>query len=557
MASQNVGSIHYDLDLNTSAFDKAMSGLHGNLDKIGSKMTSVGKTMTVGLTLPIVAGAGMAIKAASDLNETINKVDVAFKSQAESVKQWASTSIKSMGLAKASALEAASLFGDMSTAMGLSEKEAAKMSTSLVQLGADLASFKNISFAEAQTALAGVFTGETESLKRLGIIMTETNLLEFAKAQGIKKTVQEMTQAEKVNLRYAYVMSVTKNAQGDFNRTSDGTANQMRMTSERVKEMSAEIGAKLLPIAGKMLKWANDMLDKFNALTPGQQKFLGIVLLIAAALGPLLMVIGTLVSLLASLATVATALGVSMGGLILIIGGVGLAIVALIAVGYLIMTHWQTIKDFFVQVWWAIQAAVDAFVNWLKNNWPLVLGILTGPFGLMVAMIVKHWDAVLAFIKSIPGKIGSFFSGIGDTLYNFGRDLINGFLRGAGSLLSTIGQFFLNKLPGWIQTPFKKALGIASPSKVFAGFGKNIVQGLASGISDAESLALNAVNNMSSMVMKPTVSPLMTQPVSRSSMPGSTTINIGTIQNQSDADYIFRRMNRDQQRVNLGVSPAY
>ncbi len=557
MASTNVGSIHYDLDLNTTPFDKAMSGLSDKLGQIGHKMQSVGKTMTVGMTLPIIAGAGFAIKAASDLNETINKVDVAFKDQAEGVKKWAQTSITSMGLAKASALEAASLFGDMSTAMGLSEKQAATMSTSLVQLGADLASFKNISFAEAQTALAGVFTGETESLKRLGIIMTETNLLEFAKAQGIKKTVQEMTQAEKVNLRYAYVMSVTKNAQGDFNRTSDGTANQMRMTSERVKEMSAEIGAKLLPVAGKLLKWANDMLDKFNALTPGQQKFLGIVLLIVAALGPLAFIIGSLTTIISGLTAVIGVLSAVSAPLILTIGGIVLAIGALIAIGYLIITNWSTIKDFFVAIWWGIQAAVDAFINWLKSNWPLVLGILTGPFGMMIGIIVKNWETVLAFIKSVPGKIGGFFSGIGSLLYNAGRDLITGFLQGAGSLLATVGSFFINKLPGWIQTPFKKALGIASPSKVFSSFGKNIVQGLAEGIAGAESLAVNAVDNMANMVMRPTVSPQMVQPMGASSMPGSTTVNIGTIQNQSDADYILRRINRDQQRVNLGVSPAY
>lgn len=557
MASQNVGSIHYDLDLNTSAFDKAMSGLHGNLDKIGSKMTSVGKTMTVGLTLPIVAGAGMAIKAASDLNETLNKVDVTFGKSSASVKDWAKTSLQNFGLAKQSALDMAGLFGDMGTSMGQSQDKAATMSTTLTGLAGDMASFKNISIDRAQTALAGIYTGETEALKGLGLMVDQTSLQDFARRQGITKSIESMTQQEKVELRYGSIMEQTQKLQGDYIKTKDGIANKTRTTTERMKELSAQIGEKLLPVAGELLEWANKILDKFNNLTPEQQKMIGIFLAIAAAVGPLIFIIGSIVSIFAGLATIATAVGIGMAPLILIIGGIVLAIGALIFIGYQIVTHWGTIKEFFVQLWWKIQGAVDAFINWLKNNWPLILAILTGPFGLMVGLIVKNWETILNFIKSIPGKIASFFSGIGDTLYNFGRDLINGFLRGAGSLLSTIGQFFLNKLPGWIQTPFKKALGIASPSKVFAGFGKNIVQGLASGISDAESLALNAVNNMSSMVMKPTVSPLMTQPVSRSSMPGSTTINIGTIQNQSDADYIFRRMNRDQQRVNLGVSPAY
>ena len=126
----------------------------------------------------------------------------------------------------------ASLFGDMGTSMGLPTDAAAKMSMSLTGLAGDLASFKNLSLDEVQTALAGVFTGETESLKRLGIVMTETNLDAYALANGFGKTTNEMTQAEKVQLRYAYIMEMTKNAQGDYARTADGTANSIRTFQE-------------------------------------------------------------------------------------------------------------------------------------------------------------------------------------------------------------------------------------------------------------------------------------------------------------------------------------
>jgi len=103
-----------------------------------------------------------------------------------------------------------------------------------------------------------------------------------------------MTQAEKVQLRYAYVMSVTKNAQGDFVRTSDGAANQMRMTSERVKQLSADIGQKLLPIAMQLLGWANMILTKFQQLSPQQQDMILKMLMIAAVIGPLIWILGTL-----------------------------------------------------------------------------------------------------------------------------------------------------------------------------------------------------------------------------------------------------------------------
>jgi hypothetical protein len=202
------------------------------LTKFGENMANVGAKMTTFVTLPLLAAAGASFKLASDMEETTNKINVAFGDSAAQVFAWSETSIEQMGLAGQSALDAAALFGDMATSMGFSQESAAGMSMNLTQLGADLASFKNIPIEQAMTALNGVFTGETESMKMLGVVMTETNLEAFALAQGIEKSVSEMTQAEKISLRYAFVMENTKNAQGDFARTSEGAANQMRMFQE-------------------------------------------------------------------------------------------------------------------------------------------------------------------------------------------------------------------------------------------------------------------------------------------------------------------------------------
>ena len=133
-----------------------------------------------------------------------------------------------MGLAQQTALDTAALFGDMGTSMGLTKNEAADMSKALTQQAADLASFKNMNIDEVTTALNGVFTGETESLKRLGVVMTETNLERYAQEKGINKSLKAMTEAEKVQLRYNYVMEKTKNATGDYERTGGGFANQLR-----------------------------------------------------------------------------------------------------------------------------------------------------------------------------------------------------------------------------------------------------------------------------------------------------------------------------------------
>jgi hypothetical protein len=192
----------------------------------------------------------------------------------------------------------AALFGDMATSMGLPTDKAAEMSKSMVGLAGDLASFKNVGIDQAMTALNGVFTGETESLKMLGIVMTEANLAAFALSNGITKNVQDMTQAEKVNLRYAYVMQQTTNAQGDFARTGGGAANQMRVFKESLKQLGVMFGQVILPTFTKIITKINEWIARLQQMSPVTQKIVVVVAALAAAIGPLLIGIGVLTSTL-------------------------------------------------------------------------------------------------------------------------------------------------------------------------------------------------------------------------------------------------------------------
>jgi hypothetical protein len=280
----------------TRQLDAALSKTQKKLKDFGDSTKAIGKSMSIYVTAPITVAGGAAIKFASDFQESLNKVDVAFKNSSAEVRDFAKTTLESFGIAEGTALDMAALFGDMSTSMGLSTDEAAKLSTSLVGLAGDLSSFKNMNIEEVTTALNGVFTGETESLKRLGIVMTEVNLKQFAMEQGITKNIKLFTQAEKVQLRYNYVMAQTTNAQGDFARTSDGAANQMRIFQETLKELGAEFGQIMLPTFEKIIKKVNELLKEFRALTPQTKKVILVVAGVVAAIGPLLFAIGTLTS---------------------------------------------------------------------------------------------------------------------------------------------------------------------------------------------------------------------------------------------------------------------
>lgn len=388
--------------------EKKFDGFNEKLGKIGDGMKRVGEKMTTRLTLPIVAGAGLAIKAASDLNETINKVDVSFGSSSDAVKKWSETSIKSMGLAQQSALDAAALFGDMGTGMGQNQKEASKMSMSLTQLGADMASFKNVSFERAQTALAGIYTGETEALKSLGIVMTQTNLEEFAASKGIKTKIQDMKQAELVQLRYQYVMEKTANAQGDFARTSSGAANQTRMTGERTKQLAADIGTKLMPIYMKLLEVGNKVLDWFNKLSDGQKTAILIAAGVVAAMGPVLMILGNLITVIRGVAAAFTFLAANP--IILVITLIALAIAA---AAFLIWKNWDKISAFFVDLWKKVQQAFDSFIKW-------VVGI----FKPVVETIIKVWDAITGFFVGLWNGIKAVFTAIVDFFKKWGITIL-------------------------------------------------------------------------------------------------------------------------------------
>lgn len=269
--------------LNNIRFD----ALKEALQAASEQLDTIGNRLSIGVTAPLVAAGTAAAHYASDTSESLNKVDVAFGTSAQVVSRWSENTLKQYGLAQGTALDMAALYGDMATSMGYSESEAAKMSTTLVGLAADLSSFKNISTDQAQSALKSIFTGETESLKNLGVIMTQTNLKAFAMSQGFTTAYEKMDQAQQVAVRYQYVLQQTQNAQGDFARTSDGTANQIRIFQESLKQAAATAGEELLPIITPIISRLSELVQSFGDLDAGTRKLLVQTGLFMATLGPM------------------------------------------------------------------------------------------------------------------------------------------------------------------------------------------------------------------------------------------------------------------------------
>ena len=249
------GSIYLTTKVDTSGINKGMASIKSTVAKIGA---AVGVAFGVSA---LVNFGKAAINLASDLQEVQNVVDVAFGDMAYRMEEFADTAIETFGISELTAKQTGSSFMAMAKGMQFADKVASDMALTLTGLSADMASFYNISQSEAKTALSAVYTGETETLKRYGILITEVNLQEFARQKGITKSINAMTQQEKVMLRYEYILKSTQLAQGDFIRTQDSWANQTRILAERWKEMQAIFGDAFMMLGTLVLPLINDVVS--------------------------------------------------------------------------------------------------------------------------------------------------------------------------------------------------------------------------------------------------------------------------------------------------------
>jgi phage-related protein len=213
------------------------------------------------------------IEVGSNVTEVQNVVDTAFKDLSWQADQWASNAMTNFGLSELSAKKYMGVFGQMSNAMGITGKAALDMAENVTGLTGDVASFYNLGTDEAYTKLKSIWTGETETLKDLGVIMTQTNLDQYALNNGFGKTTAKMTEQEKVMLRYQYVTSALSNATGDFVKTQDSWANQTRILTLRFQQLKASLGKGFIALFTPILRGFNSLLAGLQKLADGFASF--------------------------------------------------------------------------------------------------------------------------------------------------------------------------------------------------------------------------------------------------------------------------------------------
>ncbi len=344
-------------------------------------------------------GAKQAISYASDLQEVQNVVDVSFGEMSKSVDGWAKNTLNSVGLNELTAKRFAGTMGAMLKSSGLTGEAVTDMSMKITELAGDMASFYNLSGQEAFEKIRSGLSGETEPLKALGIDMSETALSAYALTQNTNKLWKDMTTAEKAQMRYAYLMKVTADAQGDFSRTSDSFANQTKLLTENWNQFTGEIASNVLPVLAKIVGVLNNgiglLYNFYSAIKDNWSYIAPIVAGVASAFavyGSYLLAVKTYTTLVTVAQSIMNAVMnanpvmLIVSGIIILIGvlvsvcnwiakvtgvaqsGIGIIVGALAVLGAVIWNTIVGVLDAVIQfVWSSFVEPIIIAVEWIIN----------------------------------------------------------------------------------------------------------------------------------------------------------------------------------------------
>lgn len=518
---------------------------------VGQKVSGIGLGLTAAVTAPVMGLFNKAVDGASDFSETLSKANVVFGDSSSKVVAFADNSAKSMGISKQAALEAAGTYGNLFVSMGMTTDKSADMSTSLVQLASDLGSFNNLDPTEVLDKLRAGLTGETEPLKSLGVNINAAAVEAKAMSMGLVKMTVDIakvtetqfkydestrklteaiekygrgsTQAQaaaiaqgkaeialqdaltgkagdldaatKAQATYALILEQTKTAQGDFARTSDGLANSQRIQTALFNDAAASLGNNLLPYKLKLVQVINDLLAKFNNLSPATQSTIVTFAAVAAAVGPVLLVVGQLITAFGAIMPVLAGFGSVAGAPVIA------ALAAIAAAGYVLYTAWT-------ENWGGIQEVVGRVVGYIQAIIQMGLNFINGFMAAhsteIKALMNDAWNGIKTIVQvtliPLAQQIGSVLAQIAKwiaehkqtitTIFDGAYNIIVGIVKLAGTTLVGVVKLISSAMQGdfrgmWDAIKGIFTGGVAALAQILGGvvqLGAGIISSLISGI---------------------------------------------------------------------------
>lgn len=268
---------------NSSA--KTLDTVKTQLQGVGSAASSAGGLIRSALAAAGVAGLGAgiykAVTSASDLNETLSKVGVVFGPAAKAVEDQANDMARSFGLGKQEVLDAAAGIGLVGKAAGQSQEQAAAMANQMAKLAADASSFYNVPLEDALGTIKSALVGESEPIRKFGVLLNEAAVQAEAMRLGLSKTGKDLSEQAKVMARSSLIVKGMSDATGDLERTQDSTSNQFRKLGGSIANLATDFGSTLLPIVNKVVNgltaFTSYVATGFEAAKPSIESFVGTI----------------------------------------------------------------------------------------------------------------------------------------------------------------------------------------------------------------------------------------------------------------------------------------
>lgn len=470
-----------------------------NLEKFGNKAKNIGEGMTKKVTLPILGAGAASFKMAADIQDAVGATEQIYKDAANAVKEWADSLDPAYGIAEGKALEYANMMGSLLQNIGgLTEEEAAKQAQTLVQLAGDLTAMYGGTTADAVRALTGALKGNNSMLDNYGIAANEAMIKTKALEMGLYDGTGQMDLATKQAATLALIMEQTGAAQGQAAREADGASGSMRALVTEIKNLSTDIGEVLLPVITPFIQRLRDIIGAFGELSPSTQKVIMAIAGIAAAIGPLLIIIGQMSLGLSSLITFFTGTTTAAAGtttavagataatsgfskvIAAITGPVGIAIAAIAGIITVIVALWKTneefrenvraiweqIKEIFNLALNKIQEIVTSIYNailsfWMQNSeqikgitdaiWNTIAGIfnsvmeiIQGILDVFIGIFTGDWERFGQGLKTIWEGLWNGIKAIIDGVFNVIKNLVQIFINFVSSKWEGLGNFLQN-----------------------------------------------------------------------------------------------------------------
>lgn len=468
------GEISYKVTFDGHEAERTINNLSKKADEVSKKFTNVGKNLTLGVTTPLAGFSTYAVKMASDLSEVQNVVDTTFKESSNTINEFAKNAAEKFGLSELSAKQFTGTMGAMLKSMGLGNQEVTDMSMALAGLAGDMASFYNLDPTEAFEKLRSGISGETEPLKQLGINMSVANLEAFALSKGITKSYDSMTQAEQATLRYQYIMETTADAQGDYSKTADSTANKTRTTMLQFQTLSAELGQQLLPIVNDVLGVLQNVIKWFNNLDDSGKRIVLILGGIALAIGPVVSMIGSLIKVgsgIKSLVTIIKSWNIvtklmtatqTALNLVMSMNPISLIIIAIVALIAILVVLWNKCEWFRN----GVMTVINAIWNAIKTAFEFVKNIVVTVFTFIWDIIKKYVTFWINLFTTVKTAVQSVFTSIKNIISNVFSTIwgvITGVISKIKSAFTAVGSFIksvFNGVKNAIVTIFSTISGI-------------------------------------------------------------------------------------------------